>query len=166
MIVGEITGDALRTELDAIELLMQDQREVECLFREFEYLHAKRKETGRVVGIACAELRMHDTLNTELFLPAVLEAAGEPEIEKLLASVEDGQRAIRDLITRVEQSDTDHEKRDAHFSVLARHVGRQFDEAETQVFPRAKKLERLDLVSVASRMKVRKNAILADVQED
>jgi len=163
VIVERINAEALRTELDAIELLMQDQREVECLLREFEYLHTRREETGRVVKVACAELRMHDTLNTELFLPAVLEAAGEPEMQDLLASVEDAQQAIRDLIVRVEQADANHEERDAQFSLLARHVGRHFNEAETQVFPRAKKLVRLDLVSVAGQMKARKNEILAEI---
>jgi hypothetical protein len=161
--MGQIIDEALRSELDAIELLMQDQREVECLFREFEYLHTRREETGPVVKIACAELKMHDTLNTELFFPAVLEAAGEPEIENLLAAAEDGQRAIRDLILRVEQADTDHEERDAHFSLLAQHVGRHFNEAEMQVFPRAKKLKRLDLVSVAGQMKARKSEMLAQI---
>jgi len=97
--------EGARRELDAIELLMQDQREVECLLREFEWLHARGEETGRVVATACAELKMHDTLSTDLFFPAVLEAAGEPEIEALLAGIERGQQTIRDLITRIEQAD-------------------------------------------------------------
>ncbi|MGZ9079998.1 MAG: hemerythrin domain-containing protein [Burkholderiales bacterium] len=152
---------ALRKELDAIELLMQDHREVESLFREFEYLRTTREETGRVVEIACAELRMHDTLNTELFCPAVLEAAGEPEIEKLIAAVEAGQRVIRDLITRVEQADL--AQRDARFSVLAGHVARHFDHVEAQVFPRAKMLKGLDLVSVAGDMKARKSEFSTEI---
>jgi hypothetical protein len=152
---------ALRKELDAIELLMQDHREVESLFREFEHLRTTREETGRVVEIACAELRMHDTLNTELFCPAVLEAAGEPEIEKLIAAVEAGQRIIRDLITRVEQADL--AQRDARFSVLAGHVERHFEHVEAQVFPRAKKLKGLDLVSVAGDMKARKSEFSTEI---
>jgi hypothetical protein len=161
--VEPIIDETLRSDLDAIELLMQDQREVECLFREFEYLHTRREDTGRIVKIVCAELKMHDTLNTELFMPAVLEAASEPEIEDLLASVEDGQRTIRNLITRVEEADADHVERDAQFSVLARHVGSHFNEAELQVFPRAKKLKGLDLVSVAGRMKVRRGEMLGQL---
>jgi len=156
-------AEAPRQELDAIELLMQDHREVESLFREFEYLQGRDEDAGRVVHTACAELKMHDTLNTELFRPAVLEAAGEAGLERLLAEVEDGQQTIRDLIEQVEQTDADHDKRDAHFSALAEHVERQFKEAETQVFPQAKKLKRLDLVSVAAEMKARKSAIMAEI---
>lgn len=163
MINKNTLAEAPRKELDAIELLMQDHREVESLFREFEYLQGKDEDAGRVVHSACAELKMHDTLNTELFCPAVLEAADEAAIERLLAGVEDGQQAIRDLIRQVEQTDEDHDKRDAHFSALAEHVERHFREAETQVFPQAKKLKRLDLVSVAAEMKARKSAIMAEI---
>jgi hypothetical protein len=164
--MDQFIEEALRSEFDAIELLMQDQREVECLFREFEYLHKRREETCRVVRIVCAELKMHDILSTEVFFPALLEAAGELEIENLLAAAEDGQRAIRDLIMRVEEAGADHDRRDAHFSTLARHVGRHFHEAEMQLFPRAKKLERLDLVSIASKMKARRSGMLAQAQEE
>jgi hypothetical protein len=159
--MSAVIDEPVRSKLDAIELLMQDQREVECLFREFEYLHTRREETDRVVKIACAELRMHDTLNTEFFFPAVLEAGDAPEIEGLVAASEDAQREIRDLLTRIEQSDADHEQRDAQFSKLATYVGRHFNEAETNVFPRAKALEGLDLISVADRMKARKSELLA-----
>jgi hypothetical protein len=161
--MGQLIDEALRSELDAIDLLMQDQREVECLFREFEYLQTRRKETGRVVKIACAELKMHDTLNTEVFFPALLEAADDTEIENLLLAAEDAQRVIRDLITRIEQADQDGEQRDVHFNALARHVGRHFHDAEMQVFPRAKKLERLDLASVTRQMKARKSEMLAQI---
>jgi len=164
--MDQFIEEAMRNELDAIDLLMQDQREVACLFREFEYLHGRREETCRVVKLVCAELKMHDILNTEVFFPALLKAAGEPEIENLLAAVEDAQRAIRDLIMRVEQADADHERRDAHFSTLARHVDRHFHEAEMQLFPRAKKMERLDLKSVASQMKARRSEMLAHPQEE
>ena len=156
-----IIGGAPRTELDAIELLMQDHREVESLFREFEYLRQKDQDTGQVVALACAELRIHEALKAELFCPAMLDAAGEAHIPDLLAGVEDEGQAIRDLITRVEQNDADPETRDAHFVRLAEHVERQFEDAETRVFPRAKKLEGLDLVSVAARMKGRKAELMS-----
>lgn len=156
-------GEAPRRELDAIEVLMQDQREVECLLREFEYLRTRREETGGVVRTACAELKMHDTLSTEIFLPAVEEAAHEPGLANLLAAVEDAQQDIRDLIARIEHAGTDRAERDAQFRVLAQHVERHFHDAETQVFPRAKKLERLDLVSLADRIKARKSEMLAQI---
>ena len=45
--------EAPRKHLDAIELLMQDHRELESLFREFEYLQANDETIGgkRVTGV-------------------------------------------------------------------------------------------------------------------
>ena len=152
-----------RKELDAIELLMQDHREVESLFREFEYLQQNDRDAGALVEAACNELRMHDTLKTELFCPALADASADGEIEGMLADVEDAHQTMRELIELVEGTKAGDRKRDAHFQVLAEHVERQFEEAETQVFPRAKQLERLDLVSVAARMKVRRSELMAEI---
>ena len=149
--------EALRTQLDAIELLLQDHRELESLFREFEYLHAKDEDAGHVVDAACAELKAHDSLKSELFCPAMSDSGDGPEFDSLLAEVEAGHRTIRELIARVEQADTDRTQRDAQFSLLSESAERQFELAETQVFPRARRVEGLDLVSVAERMKARKN---------
>ena len=91
-----------RKQLDAIELLMQDHRELESLFREFEYLHARDEDAGHVVDAACAEFRTHSQLTSELFFPAVSEAMNDRGMEDLLAQVEEEHQAIRKLIAGVE----------------------------------------------------------------
>ena len=146
-----------RKQLDAIELLMQDHRELESMFREFEYLHARDEDAGHVVDAACAEIRTHDTLKSELFCPAVSQAVDEPGMDDLLAQVEAGHQAIRELVARVEQADQDDAKRNAQFSLLSERVEHQFELAETQVFPRARLAKGLDLASVTDRMKARRN---------
>jgi hypothetical protein len=151
--------EAPRKQLDAIDLLMQDHRELESMFREFEYLHARDEDAGHVVDAACAEIRTHDTLKSELFCPAVSEAVNEADMEDLLAQVEEGHQAIRELIARVEQADDDQAKRDEQFSLLSERVERQFELAESQVFPRARRAARLDLASVSDRMKARRNEL-------
>jgi len=69
--------DIVRRELDALDLLMQDHREMESLFREFEYLRENRKNTVSVIANACTELRILDTLQTEIFYASVGEAVKE-----------------------------------------------------------------------------------------
>jgi len=154
---------AERTQLDAIELLMQDHREVESLFREFEFLQARDKDTAHVVDAACAELKIHDTLKSELFCPAVFDGVKEPAVQRLLAQVEEGHQLMRELIARVENAEADREVRDATFNLLSENVERQFELTETQVFPRARELRQLDLVSVAQRMQARKNDIVQGI---
>ena len=155
--------EAPRPNLDAIELLMQDHRELESLFREFEYLHAKDEDPARVVNAACEELKTHHALNSELFFPAMCDAVDEAEVGGLLAQVEEGHQETRALIERVEQADTNRAQRDAQFSLLSQHAERQFELAETQVFPRARQLERLDLLSVADRMKARRQGMAQQI---
>ena len=159
---GDDGAEATLAELDAIELLMQDHREVEYLFREYEYLQTRHEDAARVVEIACAELKVYDELKTEVFCRAVLDATREAPVESLMARFASGQRAIRDLIMQIEQTDNDHDQRDAHFSALAEHVQHHFLEAESQVFPMAKKLKRLDLVSVAGKMRARRLKIVSE----
>lgn len=157
------TAKEPRRQLDAIELLMQDHRELESLFREFEYLQQKDRDVQHVVETACAELKTHDALGDELFCATVLGAAGEPGIDELLAQVTEGRQAIRDLIARVEDADADRAERDAQFSLLSARVERQFELAETQVFPRAMGLDHVDLLQVADRMKARRNELARKV---
>jgi hypothetical protein len=149
--------EAPRKALDAIDLLMQDHRELESMFRHFEYLHARDEDAGHVVDAACAEIRTHDALKSEVFCPAVSEAVNEQDMEELLAQVEAEHRAIRELVARVEQADDDQAQRDVQFSLLSKRVERQFELAETQVFPRARCATRLDLISVSDRMKARRH---------
>ena len=152
--------EASRPQLDAIELLMQDHREVESLFMEFEYLRSKDEDADHVVESACAEIRTHDVLKSELFCPAVFEALDTPDMRDLLAQVEQGRGGIRELTSRLEEVDQDPAQRDAQFRLLRERVESQFELAETQIFPRAKRAERLDLASVANRMKARRNEIV------
>lgn len=155
--------DKLRKELDAIDLLMQDHREVESLFRDFEYLRQNRKDTGRVIANACAELKVHDTLETEVFYAAVGATTGDAEIEGLLKEAEKEHDTILGLIGKLEQTRTDPKQRDAYFTILAEHMKHHVLTEETELFPLAKKLKQLDLESITTAMKKRKAALIADM---
>jgi hypothetical protein len=53
---------------DAIELLKQDHRKVEGLFKEFERLKEEDEDaTAEVIESACMELKIHDKIETEIF---------------------------------------------------------------------------------------------------
>ena len=112
-----------------------------------------------MIDAACAEITTHDTLKSELFCRAMLDAADEPGTRDLLAQVEEGHRAIRDLVARVTEAEDDRAQRDAQFSVLSQRVERQFEIAETEVFPRARRARRLDLAAVTERIKARRNEL-------
>lgn len=155
--------EKVRKELDAFDLLMQDHREVESLFREFEYLRQNRKSTARVIANACAELKIHDTLETGIFYAAVDEAADDEELDRILDEAEAEHDTILELIEKLEQTPVDHKQRDAHFTTLAEHVKHHVLKDETERFPLVKQLERLDLDSITAAMKKRKAELIAEM---
>jgi hemerythrin superfamily protein len=155
--------EIVRTPLDAIELLMQDHREVESLFAEFQYLQQNRKNTADVIALACAELRIHDTLENELFYPAVSSAAGDDSVEALLDDAEDAHDSVLDLIDDLEDMD-DIDARNTQFKLIVAETQQHIAQEESELFPKAMALTQLDLDALASAMKLRKNELTAEVE--
>ena len=151
-----------RKPLDALELLMQDHREMESLISEFEHLQSRRGETGPVTAAACAELKIHDTLENDIFYPAVSDATDDKEIGALLDEAEDDHDTVLELIEKLEHTGTDHKQRDAYFSIIAEHVKHHVLAEEAELFPMVRKLKQLDLDALADAMKERKARLIAD----
>lgn len=156
-----MTGKA-RKDLDALDLLLQGHREVESLFRDFEYLQQNNKNTGCVIDSACAELDLHDALESEVFYAALREAADDEEINGLLDQAEDEHAGIRELIGNLRHTGAD--QRDACFALLAGRVQQHVLGEETKLFPMVKNMKRLDLDAVTAAMKVRNTEMIADME--
>ncbi len=152
-----------KAELDAIELLQQDHRKVEDLFKQFEELKDEDEDAAAVViESACAELQIHDTIETELFYPAVREQAEEEEVEDLLDEAEVEHDTVRELIEKLEEMEPDDPKRKAHFTVLSEYVKHHVQEEEKEMFPKVKKLD-LDLEELGSEMQDRKAELMSEM---
>jgi iron-sulfur cluster repair protein YtfE (RIC family) len=148
--------------------LLQDHREVESLFAEFDSLDEGEDEVAEdLVEDACLELEVHDKLETEIFYPAIREAAaGEDDIGDLLDEAEDEHEAVRELIEKLQDMDPDDDARDALFATLIEQVKHHVEEEETELFPKVKKLEGLDLEELGAEMKERKTELLAEMGVD
>ena len=152
---------------DAIQLLKQDHREVEGLFKEFEKLEEDGSEAvEQVIASACTELKIHDKIEMEIFYPAVREAAEKEEVEDLLNEAEVEHSTVRQLIETIEGMGPEDEKRTAHFTVLMEYVKHHVKEEEKEMFPKVKKLEALDLSAVGRQMKERKSELMAEMGVD
>jgi hemerythrin superfamily protein len=155
---------ARKQELDAVELLKQDHRKVEDLFKQFEKLKDDDEDAAaEVIEAACAELKIHDKIETEIFYPAVREQAEEEEVEDLLDEAEVEHDTVRELIEKLEGMDPDDEKLHAHFTVLTEYVKHHVKEEEQEMFPKLKKLKELDLKAVGAEMTDRKAELLAEM---
>ena len=152
-----------RKKDDAIELLKQDHREVEGLFKEFEKLEEDGEDAvEQVIATACTELEIHDKIETEIFYPAIREQAEEEEVEDLLNEAEVEHKGVRDLVQTIKAMDPADEKRNAHFTVLMEYVKHHVKEEEKEMFPKIKKLD-IDLVELGTQMKERKAELMAEM---
>jgi hemerythrin superfamily protein len=148
---------------NAIDLLKKDHREVEALFKEFEELEDNAEAAEQVIETACTELKIHDRIETEIFYPALREAAEQEEIADLLDEAEVEHDTVRELIEKLEGMDPTDGKRHAHFTVLSEYVKHHVKEEEKEMFPKVKKLKLLDLKALGEEMKERKQALMAEM---
>jgi hemerythrin superfamily protein len=152
-----------RKKDDAIELLKQDHREVEMLFKEFEKLEQEGEAAvEQVIATACTELKIHDKIETELFYPAVREQAQNEEVEDLLNEAEVEHTSVRNLIQTIEGMDSQDEKRNAHFTVLMEYVKHHVKEEEKEMFPKLKKLD-IDFGQLGQQLKERKTELMGEM---
>ena len=144
---------------DAIEMLLADHKAVEGLFREFEKLHEDGEDTSKVIQFVREALLIHSTLEKDIFYPAVRSRAGEEE-EELLDEAEVEHQSVEQLIRALGSRKLTEKKREAHFTVLMEYVRHHVKEEENEMFPRVKRLKRLDLDEVGAQMEKRKATLL------
>jgi hemerythrin superfamily protein len=144
--------------VDAIELLKEDHRSVEKIFKEFEKLHeddSDDESKRALVERACAALTVHTRVEEEIFYPAVRDVLRD-EILGEEALVEHS--TAKDLIASLEGLEPGEPFYDATFTVLAEYVKHHVKEEETEMFPQVRKAK-LDLKELGAQMKQRKDEL-------
>lgn len=146
-----------RESNDAIALLTSDHREVEGWFERFLATHsaAKKLELARKV---CAALRVHSTIEEEIFYPAFLKATGErgmhheAEIEHV---------AAKTLIAEIEGSGHDDDYFNARVEVLSAMIKHHVkgEEKRGGMFSRARQ-SGMDLAGLGEKLKRRKDELM------
>jgi hypothetical protein len=138
---------------DAIALLKADHRQVEKWFSQFE----KAREGGRKEELAeqiCKALKVHTTIEEEIFYPAFYEATGEKELHHE-AEVE--HNGAKKLIAEIEGSDSKDDYFDAKVTVLSEMIKHHVREEEQPggMFAKARKSD-MDLVELGEQLRARK----------
>jgi hemerythrin superfamily protein len=151
--------------VDAATLLAEDHRKVERIFEEFKKLtggDAKEKED--LVRMACAELKIHATLEEEIFYPAAREKLDETS---LVDEAQVEHAVLKQLIGELEEMTPDEELYDAKFTVLGEYVNHHVAEEEKKIFPKAKKAK-VDMQALGNEIRQRKEEIQqhADVSDE
>ena len=144
---------------NAIELLKDDHARVKQSFKEFEKLdQADTATLQEMVRAVCAELKVHTTIEEEIFYPAVREAI---EDEDLMNEATVEHASAKDLIEQLEGMKADDPMLSATFTVLGEYVLHHVKEEESEMFPQVRKAE-LDLDDLGAKMKARKEQLTAE----
>jgi len=138
---------------DAIALLKADHRQVEEWFEQFEKARDDNRKQTLAVKI-CNALKVHTTIEEEIFYPAFLEATDDTEIHHE-AEVE--HNGAKKLIAEIEASSPDDDYFDAKVKVLSEMIKHHVKEEEQPggMFAQARKSE-MDLDALGEQMAARK----------
>lgn len=141
---------------DAIALLKADHRQVEGWFGQFDKTRSTQRKQDLAAKI-CGALRVHTTIEEEIFYPAFLEATGDKDLHHE-AIVE--HQGAKDLIAQIESMDADDDYYDAKVSVLSEMIKHHVKEEEQPggLFAKAKQSD-MDLQALAERMQTRKQEL-------
>jgi hypothetical protein len=141
---------------DAVALLKADHRQVEGWFEQFDKSRSGDKKADLARRI-CDALRVHTTIEEEIFYPAFLESSGEEDIHHE-AEVEHA--GAKNLISQIEGSGPEDEYFDAKVTVLSEMITHHAKEEEQPggMFAKARK-SGMDLKALGAQMSERKKVL-------
>ena len=151
------------TPQDAIALLKADHRQVEEWFEQFE----KARDDSRKQKLAtqiCNALKVHTTIEEEIFYPAFLEATGDTDTHH---EAEIEHNGAKNLIGEIEASSPDDEYFDSKVKVLSEMIKHHVKEEEQPggMFAEARKSD-MDLDALGEQMAARKAALEGEEGDD
>jgi len=150
------------TSQDAIALLKADHRQVEDWFEQFE----KARTGGRKLELAtdiCNALKVHTTIEEEIFYPAFLEATEDKDLHHEAEIEHD---AAKKLIAEIEASSPDDDYYDSKVKVLSEMIKHHVKEEEQPggMFAEARKSD-MDLDSLGEQMARRKSELEGQITD-
>ncbi len=149
---------------DALSLLMEDHKKVQKIFKDFEKSKDEMGEEAKaeMVRRACTELKIHTTIEEEIFYPALRDAI---EDEDLIDEAEVEHASAKQMIDELERMQPGDELYDAKFTVLGEYVNHHIKEEQNEIFPEVKKAK-LDLEQLGERLMQRKQALQGEMETE
>ena len=152
-------------ERNAIDMLMDDHKRVQKLFKDFEKLdHDDEESVQELVEMTCMELQIHSVLEEELFYPAVRTHVDAPHVEDRLNRSEVEHEAADELIAKLQDLGPEDAMYAAYFGVLSEYVRHHMREEEKELFPAASTAGGIDLQQLGEDMRQRRDQLFAEIE--
>jgi iron-sulfur cluster repair protein YtfE (RIC family) len=121
----------------AIELLIDDHKQVKKHFREFEKLDLEQdpQAVRELVTRVCDELEVHAQVEEELFYPAAREALEKKSEADMIDEAEVEHASLKRLIAEIRAMSLQDPKFKATVTVLSEYVKHHVKEEEGEMFP-------------------------------
>ena len=149
---------------DAIAVLKQDHEKVRELLDDLE--KAAMKEDGDAESLLEEienELRIHTTIEEEIFYPAFREAASKKDDTKLYYEAVEEHHVVDLVMPEIEKGEAGSPEFAAKAKVLKDLVEHHAGEEEKEMFPRARKLmDKDELVTLGEQLTQRKKELQAE----
>ncbi len=153
--------------MNAIELLEQDHQKVRKLLGELaNTTNRATKKRQDLLEKVSKELRIHTTLEEEIFYPCLKEAGKNSEDEKMYFEALEEHRAAEELVLPdLEATDPSSAEFAGRAKVLKELIEHHASEEEKEMFPRMRKLiDKETLDQLGQRMSERKKDLQASLK--
>jgi hypothetical protein len=148
--------------IDAIELLQDQHREVEDLFDELENTSSRAMKTRlQLVQKLAVAIEAHAQIEEKIFYPA-----GKEVDEDMTLEAYEEHSVVRHLIEKLQQTEADDEVFMARVTVLKEMIEHHVEEEEGEYFPKvSKKLGKKKLAALGMEMQEAFEHITEQLQE-
>jgi len=143
---------------DAIALLRADHKHVDGLFKSFDKIKEDDESKADLVKEICNELKVHTTIEEEIFYPAAREAMDDAD---LLDEADVEHASAKQLIHDLETMQPGDDHYDAKVTVLGEYIRHHVKEEQNEMFPKIRKTN-LDLKELGARLRQRKSELVAN----
>jgi hemerythrin superfamily protein len=141
---------------DAIAVLRADHKLVEDLFEQFEKSRTDDRKASLAMRI-CMELKIHTTIEEEVFYPAARQAL--PKADDLLDEAKVEHDSAKTLIEQIEAGNPGDELWEAKVTVLSEYIKHHVKEEQNELFPKVRKTK-LDLKALGVQLLDRKEQLM------
>lgn len=142
---------------DAIALLKDDHKKVMALLESLEKATGARRD--KLLGQIAQELKVHTTIEEEIFYPAFREAATKKDDQTMFFEAVEEHRVVDTVLPQAAEGENNEDLK-AKAKVLKELVEHHAEEEEKEMFPRARKvMDRNELRELGARMAARKKEL-------